>query len=643
MIYGDAEVEFQKKSQKQRRKQIEHESKQRDQALLNQVNNSQSKHVNVEDTQFDYNQQVSLSSKDFYESLKKYELKMLNDLNFLDRQSKFQKNKSDKHDSNGIFSPIVNNVPKTGHNTKDNMSKDILRYEKILSDKKQTRKIKKDIKVNNANLQIQSMSNCENNPKTDDPVKMIGDQNSIKNVKYVLKQNASINSGKINEARNPANRNNSRDVKGLQRGQTKNSNDSINSNENEDCVNSQEINHNEKNKKLKEIAVNSKNNLQNSNKMVHDQKKPKLLTMKTTLSKDEKGINEANPQRDTLFTQSNKRKPNGSIKKNEGGLPDLLYDVDQMVGQATANGSSSTGLNFPKVTCKAFCLMDTKRKELVWGKNIKVRREVASLTKIMTCLVTLNFIQTNNVDIENVYYYVSEEAGNTKGTTARLKPYDFVCLKDLLYGLMLPSGNDAAVTLAENVGTHMYLSSYEYKVKKRQPFYDDSRDEKLQNPEKLFYEEMNKFAEKIGMDYTNYANPSGLVNPENYSCAQDQCKISQFAQNDKLFREVVKTKFYTGQIERDHKEVDITWENTNKLLDRGYKGVKTGITSVAGPCLSSYYETDKIGICCIVLGCKVLADRFNDCDLLTQWAVRNYQTISQVPVHMREKDPRTVF
>ena len=64
------------------------------------------------------------------------------------------------------------------------------------------------------------------------------------------------------------------------------------------------------------------------------------------------------------------------------------------------------------------------------------------------------------------------------GTSATLKPFDFVSLRDLLYGLMLPSGNDAAVCLAENVGTHMYLSSEEYRAKKRQPYYDDSRDAK---------------------------------------------------------------------------------------------------------------------------------------------------------------------
>jgi D-alanyl-D-alanine carboxypeptidase (penicillin-binding protein 5/6) len=160
---------------------------------------------------------------------------------------------------------------------------------------------------------------------------------------------------------------------------------------------------------------------------------------------------------------------------------------------------------------------------------------------------------------------VSEEAGNMIGTTATLKPFDFVSLRDLLYGLMLPSGNDAAVCLAENVGTHMYLSSEEYRAKKRQPYYDDSRDVKLLNPEKLFYDEMNKFAEKIGMNFTNYANPHGLNNPNNYSCAYDKCKLSLFALMDPLFNQVVRTKSYTSVVERDHREVEITWTNTNKL------------------------------------------------------------------------------
>ena len=638
-MYGDAEIEFQKKSQKQRRKQIEIENKQKDQALLNQVNNSQPKHLNAEDNLFEYNQQISLSSKDFYDSLKKYELRMLNDLNILDKQSKYLKN---KHENNGIFSSHLPSHQKnishqTKNNLRDNMSKDILKYERILQEKKVPRKVKspdckipKDNKILEPNYEDESITR-KNSDFTEN------EQNSNKNLKYILQKPSTLNNGKVSEAhRSNQNRNQriptSKDARPNRMDINISKEVSTNSYGTDDYMNNQDLDKFENVKKS-----NFMNNKRSNNTKSPIHKQGKTITIKN-LELDDKISGKSPAQRDTIFTQSNKRK-NGNNKKDN--LPELLFDVEQIVGPA--NGSPSSGGNFPKVTCKAFIMMDTKKKEIIWGKNIINKREVASLTKTMTCLVALNFIQTNNIDIENVYYYVSEEAGNTRGTTARLRPYDFVCQKDLLYGLMLPSGNDAAVTLAENVGTHMYLSSYEYKVKKRQPFYDDSRDEKLLNPEKLFYEEMNKFAEKIGMENTVYANPHGLANTENFSCALDQAKISLFAMNDKLFREVVKTKTYTGLVERDHKECDVTWENTNKLLDRGYKGIKTGITSVAGPCLSSYFENDRIGIICIVLGCKVLADRFNDCDSQTQWAVRNYSYIMQIPMHLREKDPRTVF
>ena len=89
---------------------------------------------------------------------------------------------------------------------------------------------------------------------------------------------------------------------------------------------------------------------------------------------------------------------------------------------------------------------------------------------------------------------------------------------------MLPSGNDAALCLAENVGTHMYLNTEEYKTKKLDLNYNDNKDPKLLEPEKLFYQEMNKMAEKIGMVNTNYTNPHGLSCNSNYSCALDQAK-----------------------------------------------------------------------------------------------------------------------
>ena len=97
-------------------------------------------------------------------------------------------------------------------------------------------------------------------------------------------------------------------------------------------------------------------------------------------------------------------------------------------------------------------MYDSKTDSLLFGKLERERREIASLTKIMTCYVVLNLIERFKIDERNEMIEISEQAADTSGTTAELKPGDVLSLWDLLHGLMLPSGNDAAMTLAENFG-----------------------------------------------------------------------------------------------------------------------------------------------------------------------------------------------
>jgi len=111
----------------------------------------------------------------------------------------------------------------------------------------------------------------------------------------------------------------------------------------------------------------------------------------------------------------------------------------------------------------------------------------------------------------------------------------------------------------------MYLKSEEYRTKKRLAHYDDSKDTKLLNPEKIFYDEMNKMAQILDMKSTNYANPHGLNHSKNYSSAYDQAILSLHCLKDSTFRTVVNTKQYKCEIERDDRDTDITWNNTNKL------------------------------------------------------------------------------
>jgi len=106
--------------------------------------------------------------------------------------------------------------------------------------------------------------------------------------------------------------------------------------------------------------------------------------------------------------------------------------------------------NYPFVTCQTYVIMEPKKNKLVFSKKADEVREMASLTKIMTCLVSLHLASELKLDINKTWFKVSKKAADTIGTSANLTENQRLTIIDLLYGLMLPSGNDAAVTLAEN-------------------------------------------------------------------------------------------------------------------------------------------------------------------------------------------------
>ncbi|NUR84508.1 MAG: D-alanyl-D-alanine carboxypeptidase [Nonomuraea sp.] len=185
------------------------------------------------------------------------------------------------------------------------------------------------------------------------------------------------------------------------------------------------------------------------------------------------------------------------------------------------------------------------------------RVPVASLVKVMTAYVVLRegrLTDTITVTAADVKHATSNGA-----TTAALRKGERLTTRDLLYGLMLPSGADAANALARQYG-----------------------------PGKTaFVTKMNRAARSLGLTGTRYTNPDGLPTPANggYSTAVDQVKLAQRALNDPIFRAIVGSKVHKvakTAVHRAH-----TWRNSNKLLDRaeGVLGVKTGYTNAAQYCL----------------------------------------------------------
>ncbi|CAD8088345.1 unnamed protein product [Paramecium sonneborni] len=264
----------------------------------------------------------------------------------------------------------------------------------------------------------------------------------------------------------------------------------------------------------------------------------------------------------------------------------------------------------PRLTAKSWIIIDSNNGDVFYSFNENQRREIASITKIMTFYVVQNMCKTMNVQTNNTYAEVSLQASQVGGTTADLLKGDVLSIEDLFYGLMLPSGNDAAMAFAENFGIY---AMYQDKIKGK-------------NPINYFVQEMNNKAKDLKMTQTTYANPHGLNNKNNLSSAYDVAKLCNQLLKDEFFKKVVNTKIHFCTIQDEEGFTrDAMWENTNKLLYQGFRGIKTGNTSVAGPCLASYYQTNNRSFTIVILGCRNQEDRWSETMQLLQWCLSQIQ------------------
>ena len=228
----------------------------------------------------------------------------------------------------------------------------------------------------------------------------------------------------------------------------------------------------------------------------------------------------------------------------------------------------------------------------IWGKDEDKKTAMASTTKIMTAIVV---IENSNLDdvIE-----VSKKAAWTGGSKLGLKTGDKISVSDLLYGLMLRSGNDSAVALAEHVGGSV----------------------------EGFAELMNQKAKELNLRCTHFVTPHGLDNPEHYTTAMELAKIADYALNNEIFAKIVKTKSTTVYINGNPKSIN----NTNELLGNfsGVYGVKTGFTNNAGRCLVTAVKNDKFNIITVVIQADTKKDRTNDSVKLINYIFNNYEKIN---------------
>lgn len=217
---------------------------------------------------------------------------------------------------------------------------------------------------------------------------------------------------------------------------------------------------------------------------------------------------------------------------------------------------------------KAECVMEAKSRRILYAKNAETTLPMASTTKIITAAVVLE----NCSDLQE-RICIPKQAEGIEGSSVYLKCGDFYTVEELLYGLMLRSGNDCAVALSLHTAKN----------------------------QTVFAQKMTKIAEKAGAIKSCFKNPHGLPQEGHYTTARDLSLITCYAYQNPVFREIIATKYY----EKRH------WKNKNKMLTlyKGGIGVKTGYTKQAGRCLVSAATRENMTLICTLLNCPTTYER----------------------------------
>ncbi|MGI6161331.1 MAG: D-alanyl-D-alanine carboxypeptidase family protein [Christensenellales bacterium] len=233
------------------------------------------------------------------------------------------------------------------------------------------------------------------------------------------------------------------------------------------------------------------------------------------------------------------------------------------------NGIAKAAVIEPSVQAQAAVMMEASSRRVLYQKNSHQRMPMASTTKIMTAIVAIE-----NGNLQDTIT-VSENASGIEGSSIWLEVGERMTLSDMLYGLMLSSGNDAAVAIAEHIGGSV-----------------DG-----------FIDMMNSKAIDIGAEDTVFMNPNGLHDDNHFTTAYDLALISCYAMENNVFAEIVSSQY--KNISWEGHQWERSLRNKNKILWQyeGGNGVKTGYTKAAGRCLVSAALRDEMQIVTVALNC----------------------------------------
>ena len=271
----------------------------------------------------------------------------------------------------------------------------------------------------------------------------------------------------------------------------------------------------------------------------------------------------------------------------------IFYLLFSIVFNNCVHANTST-LHLSPLTLNssAAIILEKSTGTILFGKNEHEIKKMASTTKIMTAIVVLE-----NVEDLSEIVIVSKKAASIGGSRLGLSSNCQITVKDLLYGLLLCSGNDSAIALAEFTS------------------------ESIENFSNL----MNEKALSLGLTNTHFVTPHGLDNENHYTTAYELALLTKYALQNKIFSEIVSTRSYSVTINSNTKTIN----NTNELLGylNGVYGVKTGFTNGANRCLVTACKRGDLDIICIVLGADTKNFRTQDSIKLIEYAFSTFEMV----------------
>lgn len=246
----------------------------------------------------------------------------------------------------------------------------------------------------------------------------------------------------------------------------------------------------------------------------------------------------------------------------------------------------------PELAATAYLLMDANSGEIIVSNNIDDKIPPASLTKMMTAYIVESELKSGRLSLSDKVK-ISEKAWSWGGSKMFVKVGSLVTIEDLLRGLVIQSGNDAAIALAEHIA----------------------------GDEKIFANVMNQYAQKLGMKNSHFVNASGWPSDDHYSTAKDLALLAKSIITDH-------PEFYPIYSEREFTYNNITQSNRNSLLWRApnVDGLKTGHTEAAGYCLVASAIQDSMRLISVVTGTRSESAREQESLKLLSYGFRYYET-----------------